>query len=71
MHDLHGRTVTVEDISHKLNIDSKEAQVLDAAPDLLKHLKRLVGRSDNGDIIEPGWYEIEDARAAIEQAEQS
>ena len=35
---------------------------------LLEALEKLVRRSDNGDTIEPGWYEIEEARATIEAA---
>lgn len=35
---------------------------------LLEALKKLVRRSDNGDTIEPGWYEIEEAREVIEAA---
>lgn len=40
-----------------------------ANQEMLKALKALVRRSDNGDVIEPGWYEIEDARKAIARAE--
>ena len=46
------------------------ALLIAAAPKLLEKLKKLVGRSDNGDVIEPGWYEIEEARVAITEAEK-
>ena len=37
-------------------------------PDLLAAAKAIVRRLDNGDSIEPGWYEAENLRAAIAQA---
>jgi len=46
------------------------ARLIAAAPDLLAALKKLIRRSDNGDIVEPGWYEIEEARAAVQRAER-
>ena len=46
-----------------------DIRLIAAAPKLLEALRTLVRRSDNGDIIEPGWYEIEEARAAIAEAQ--
>ena len=47
------------------------ARLIAAAPELLEALEKLVRRSDNGDIIEPGWYEIEQARVIIQKARES
>ena len=41
MKNLEGETLTIEDISHKLNIDFEQAQVLAAAPALLETLERI------------------------------
>lgn len=38
------------------------------APALLAALNKLVRRLDNGDTIEPDWYEVDEARAAIAAA---
>ncbi len=49
---------------------AKVLRVEEQRDELLEALRKLVRRSDNGDSIEPGWYEIEDARAAIEKVEK-
>jgi hypothetical protein len=38
-----------------------------AAPKLLAVLRRLVRRLDNGDTIEPDWYEADEARRVLEE----
>ena len=60
MHDLHGRTVTVEDVAHKLNIDGKQAALLAQAPSLLIALKAARGvllLAAEGDGNEDYWNE--------------
>ena len=37
--------------------------------ELLNALKAIIVHSDNGDIIEPGWYEIDNGRAAVARSE--
>ena len=54
---------------HWPEIANANARLIAAAPELLAKLSALVRRSDNGDTIEPGWYEIAEARAAIAKAE--
>lgn len=44
------------------------AILFSAAPKLLAAAKAVVRRLDNGDSIEPGWYEAERLRAAIARA---
>ena len=38
---------------------------------LKKALTALVGRSDNGDTIDPDWYEIDNARAVLKESPMS
>ncbi len=44
------------------------ARLIASAPALLKVLEKLVRRAENGDTIEPGWYEIEDAGRIVAEA---
>ena len=81
-HDDNGETVVRQsggDILANLQCDLYDAEnrateimanarLIAAAPDLLAAAKAIVRRLDNGDSIEPGWYEAENLRAAIAQA---
>jgi len=41
MQTLEGENLTVEDISHRLNIDYEQAQILDVAAEVLAALQTL------------------------------
>ena len=64
------RIATIEESSPWLSaeVEAANARLIAQAPALLEKAERIIRRLDNGDTIEPGWWEAEELRAVIARA---